>query len=83
MNATIGPGTPATLAAARSAVLAALTASNGPDGYAEARKVLAAVPAGDLVDVAALLALMVGQPGTVLLTRPEWVVVATALGVDP
>lgn len=77
------PATPGALPAARRAVLAAMLGGDGADAFVQARQVLAAVSAGELVDVASTLAVMLGQPGTTLLTPDEWAVVAKALRVDP
>lgn len=83
VKAETGPPAARVLDHARSAILTAMSGADGTAGYAEARAVLAAVPAGDLVDVAAVLALMLGRPGTVVLTVPEWHLLATSLRVDP
>lgn len=72
------PLTPVQLRAARDVVLAAVTG-----GHQAAREALAALPAGDLVDVAAALAVFAGRPDVVVLTVEEWTVARAALGGGP
>ena len=55
------------LRAARAAVLAAVTG-----GHAAALEHLAAIPAGDLLTVAATLALYAGRPDKIVLTVDEY-----------
>jgi hypothetical protein len=66
-----GPSTAPVLRAARDAILAAL-APTGADGYAAAKAALAKLPADELVEVAALLAVMLGRPSEMLLLAEEW-----------
>jgi hypothetical protein len=70
------------LHAAREAVLAALTTPAGTSGHHATRDTLAAVPAGLLLDVAALLATMAAG-AVITLTPDEWAVLAQRWGVEP
>jgi hypothetical protein len=78
VNARPGPGAARQLRAARDVVLAAVAG-----GAPAARAALAELPAGQLLDVAAILALYAGQPETVVLTTEEWNLAAAALRTEP
>ncbi|MBG6070065.1 hypothetical protein [Micromonospora ureilytica] len=70
--ATPGPVSAEALHAARAAVLATLAARNSALGHQAAVGELAALPVDQLLDVAAVLASMVGRPQDTLITVDEW-----------
>ncbi|WP_446218288.1 hypothetical protein [Micromonospora sp. IBHARD004] len=83
MTAQAGPVAAETLTAARDVALAALAESTSAGGYAAARAALGQLTVDQLLDVAAVLAVTAARPGEILLTAPEWWVLAARLGVEP
>jgi hypothetical protein len=81
-NPPAGPCSGTALRAARDATLAALAESSSVAGYGAARAALVALPAGELADVAAVLALLLGRPRDILLLSGEFAELTERLG-DP
>lgn len=71
------------LHAAREAVLAAMPATDWTGGHAAAQACLAKVSAGDIIDVAAILATLLARPADVLLTVGEFGVLLGQLAPGP
>jgi hypothetical protein len=82
VNPPAGPCSATALRAARDVALAALSASSSADGYAAAIAVLAALPAREMLEIAATLGLLLGRPEDLLIPDDEWAALAE-WGADP
>jgi hypothetical protein len=72
IEATPGPSSATALNAARAAILAALAESDVHSGYQAAKAALTEMRPDDMLDVAAILALLVGRPDDMLLLTEEF-----------